>query len=66
MIPGTCHRCGRPLEGATVLQRRYRKLRSGSAIGARGQLLRLQCECGHICTKQGTVVSLPMHTRGTA
>ncbi|CAN5188628.1 hypothetical protein BH24GEM2_BH24GEM2_13850 [soil metagenome] len=53
-----CHGCGRPLELAKVLSRRYRKLRSGIAIGARAELLKLACECGATVTKLGTVMSV--------
>ncbi len=50
-----CDGCGRPLELARVLSRRYRKLRSGTGIGARIELLTLICECGAVLTKRGTM-----------
>jgi hypothetical protein len=61
-----CDGCGRPLELARVLSRRYRKLRSGPGIGMRSEILTLICECGSKLTKYGTVTTMALHTRTAA
>ncbi len=53
------------MELARVVSRRYRKLRSGSQIGARAELLKLACDCGATVTKLGTVMALPLDARGS-
>ncbi len=61
-----CDGCGRPLELARVVSRRYRKLRSGIAIDARAELISYRCECGATVTKRGNVMALPLDIRGAA
>jgi hypothetical protein len=51
-----CDGCGRPLELARVLSRRYRKLRSGTQIGARAELITYLCPCGAKLTKHGALM----------
>jgi hypothetical protein len=61
-----CNGCGRPLELARVLSRRYRKLRAGAQIGARAELLKMACECGATVTKHGNIMMPPERGRAAA
>ena len=59
--------CGRPLDGAKVLTRRFRMLRSsGDLVGARGEFVTFQCECGGMPTRLWNVGEPPLHTRRAA
>ncbi|HET7321429.1 MAG TPA: hypothetical protein VFI96_02970 [Longimicrobiaceae bacterium] len=44
--PGACRACGRPLEGAELVRRSWRKLRSGEWAGGRGEFRLYRCRCG--------------------
>ena len=61
-----CYGCGRPLDPAMVLRRRYRVLRSGDSIGGRGKFVTFDCECGAKPTRLWNVTMPALRTRRIA